>query len=753
MKLRNGLGLGALALAGAGTALYAAGIDEAIAIILGGGLWAVATGVAWWSNLRRGAEMKLRTTKSDATAALIDLSRAGTRLVSRIDATTDIDELVGLGDQVAAWFDRGLALGSQLLEPSAALLTWERVYSAKDRQRTLKGLKHAAAKARDLEASGKHDRPWLNAEFARIKTTTDAHLTAVLKMLEAQLQAVEGASEAEDPTNLEERGKAERVALKTKRSGKGEKKLLKGGRHVGPWRLDKKIGEGGQGEVWRVRHSKEKHVPPRALKICFATDEKARQRFENELRHLEENPHAGVMPVLDFDTSWSPGKDHDEASYFVMPLALGTLESRTWASDTLTLLEYFKGACLGLESLHKKAPTVLHRDLKPANILVIDDPVRSVLADFGIAVEEPRQGELTAIVEVVGSPLYRAPEVANGGPASIQSDIYGMGRILERILTGQDPATGPNFRSIPRAERKLSAEAADTLEGVFRKAAAFNPKERFDSVRKLLDALPALHIDVRRPSRRAPPTTSEDVEGAEPAQPFGPLDAVAGLIPFAPGESLGRFRPLGLNRELPVIWKPETDSYLFMAFQLAEPGHPLNPNELRKLVETGSTSVPILTSLSTYGAAHANNRWGRAGFAVPGSLPDGDLEVAQVGLLQFDKSLLGLNGYFMPSEEGDRWVPSRSLERLTTDYFSRALNFYSSALSGPSLVCTVGLAGTAETTLALPSGGLERFSDPYFEDTIAFRFAVSNYDVPAATQLSPFFDHVWASYGRDRPKK
>src|SRR5436190_586419 len=101
---------------------------------------------------------------------------------------------------------------------------------------------------------------------------------------------------------------------------------LKKNSSVGDWILDKELGSGGQGVVWKVRYSGDKHSPPAALKICSDPSAKARSRFAREVALQREQQDPGIMCVRDTG-------EHNGAPYYVMELATVSLD-RVITGDT-----------------------------------------------------------------------------------------------------------------------------------------------------------------------------------------------------------------------------------------------------------------------------------------------------------------------------------------------------------------------------------------------------------------------------------
>jgi serine/threonine protein kinase len=269
------------------------------------------------------------------------------------------------------------------------------------------------------------------------------------------------------------------------------------GKVIGEWKIAKLLGSGGQGTVYAVRAVREKHVPPRALKISFAPDDKSRARFEREIILLQTCASPHVLSIVEANPTWEERiAGLPPFAYYVAERCSGALnDPKLELGDARRRLALFREACAGVAYLNALSDPVIHRDIKPSNFLLAEEPRRVLIADFGIAKNELAPSDLTATQEIVGTQHYRAPEVLNGGAGNVQSDVYSLGRVLEWLMTG-DISTDLGARSVPRGG-DLDDDACDAIDRVIAKATQAVPLHRFSSVREIVDQLPDLWISIR----------------------------------------------------------------------------------------------------------------------------------------------------------------------------------------------------------------------------------------------------------------
>ncbi len=258
------------------------------------------------------------------------------------------------------------------------------------------------------------------------------------------------------------------------------------------------LGEGGMGRLYQARHLRLER--PFAVKVIhhpLSQREDLRIRFEREARVMSQVRSDHVVDIIDVVRA-PDGRTciiselldgHDLAQH------LSEAGGKLPQGDAVHLIRQ----CLwGLCAAH--AAGVIHRDLKPSNLFVARDatgrPTLKVL-DFGVA-KSAGDAELTRTGVIVGTPAYMAPEQARGAShADTRSDLYAVGAVLYRMLTGKSPysdsdAGGTLIRLMQEAPPRpslLERSISPGLEAVIEKAMARNPDLRFQTAQEFEHAL------------------------------------------------------------------------------------------------------------------------------------------------------------------------------------------------------------------------------------------------------------------------
>jgi len=215
-------------------------------------------------------------------------------------------------------------------------------------------------------------------------------------------------------------------------------------RVIREWTLTSEIGRGGMGVVYRARHRF--LAGDWAVKVILpqlAGDGESRERFLSEAMLLSNLQHPGIVSIL------PPFQENDEL-FLPMELLTGKsldslLKEVSAPWDSVRSVDILLQVADAVGYAHRRTPPVIHRDIKPSNIQVMDDG-RVKVFDFGLA-RAVGDKSMTATGNLVGTPVYMAPEVLKGRRANQRSDVFSLGITLFQMLTGQLPYELPEDES------------------------------------------------------------------------------------------------------------------------------------------------------------------------------------------------------------------------------------------------------------------------------------------------------------------
>lgn len=292
------------------------------------------------------------------------------------------------------------------------------------------------------------------------------------------------------------------------------------GRQLGPYRTLHRLGQGGMGAAYLGERADDQFRRRVAIKLIRPgyDDGQMLRRFRNERQLLAVLDHPNIVKLLD------AGVTDDGIPYFVMDYVEGQPIDKYCEARALTIperLELFRAVCDAVHCAHRNL--VVHRDLKPSNILVTPEGVPKLL-DFGIAkLLRPEYGGgaigLTRTLQPMTAE-FASPEQVTGQPITTSSDVYSLGVLLYRLITGRHPyemntssaadveraicETNPSrpsalVRSAPG--RKLAAK--DDLDNIVLMAMRKEPQRRYASAEHLSE-------DIRRYLTNLPVTARKD---------------------------------------------------------------------------------------------------------------------------------------------------------------------------------------------------------------------------------------------------
>ncbi|MEZ4338219.1 MAG: serine/threonine-protein kinase [Sandaracinaceae bacterium] len=267
------------------------------------------------------------------------------------------------------------------------------------------------------------------------------------------------------------------------------------GQRVDGHRLVSVLGAGGTGVVFRAEGD-DGAIAVKVLRKKHGPDSDAAQRFLRESR-LEGLRHPNIVTVR------SAGLLEDGRPYLTMELLRGeSLERRLGREVQLPIedaVRITREVLAGLGAAHEAG--VVHRDVKPANVFLAETGEGTVakLLDFSVARVAAQGGaRVTATGDIVGTPLYLAPEQATGVKTQDHRvDVWAAGVLLYHLLTGEPPFASKQLAELilkivsetPRDPRSIRDEIPEPLAEVVRRALKKPVSERYASAREMARAL------------------------------------------------------------------------------------------------------------------------------------------------------------------------------------------------------------------------------------------------------------------------
>jgi serine/threonine protein kinase/tetratricopeptide (TPR) repeat protein len=313
------------------------------------------------------------------------------------------------------------------------------------------------------------------------------------------------------------------------------------GELIGPYRLVSQLGKGAMGEVWRARDERlDRYVALKILPPDASGDLERRARMVREAKAAAQIKHANVVTLFDV-------VEHRGEDILVMELVEGRTLSEALRKDGPPQLEvalrWIEGIADALVAAHERR--ILHRDIKAANIMVAGNDVK--VLDFGLAklrdehlhtlpprkpaviddkialdatmASQPGRSDpslaqtLTSSItdgapkeqgfdidsyrthagQLLGTPLYMAPEQIEGREPDERSEVFSLGVLSHEILAGKPPYTAASmdelFRQISKDEAPELPELPDAIQNIVFRALAKQPAERYPTMAAFRDAI------------------------------------------------------------------------------------------------------------------------------------------------------------------------------------------------------------------------------------------------------------------------
>jgi eukaryotic-like serine/threonine-protein kinase len=276
-------------------------------------------------------------------------------------------------------------------------------------------------------------------------------------------------------------------------------------RHLGPYVLEKCIGSGGMGVIWRARDSRlGRSVAVKLLPPELAQDHSYKARFLQEARLIANLDHPNICSIYEI------GETDEHCLYIVMPCYEGETLDQAIAKGPLSISQIIEigiQIATGLSRAHEKG--IVHRDIKPSNLMLTRDGTLKIL-DFGIA-KLTDNYNLTRTGAVVGTPAYMAPEQMTGTEVDKRADLWSLGIVLYEMLTGRRPLNAANAIALREAilhaeivpANRLRPEAPRLLVQLVQSLLRRDSAARIQSADSALALLRALEGGTRKPFIRS----------------------------------------------------------------------------------------------------------------------------------------------------------------------------------------------------------------------------------------------------------
>jgi predicted Ser/Thr protein kinase len=286
-----------------------------------------------------------------------------------------------------------------------------------------------------------------------------------------------------------------RVASDTNsRAGLTRAESLASGEFFGDYKIVKRLGKGGMGVVYQVSRPDDDRAY--ALKILLekaASKPSVVDRFKREIKVATQLHHEAIVTV------WDAGMT-DDLYWMVMEFVEGR-DLASWRGEPEhslgEALQLMIRICDGVAHAHQRF--IVHRDLKPGNIMITRPGDNPKICDFGLAKALSERNELTKTGDILGTPLYMAPEQAMGNKLLIgpPTDVWALGVMLYEMTTGRLPFTGKTTwkileavaRQKPQTPAELGVAIPPPFEEIIMRCLEKEPTKRFREAGALAQAL------------------------------------------------------------------------------------------------------------------------------------------------------------------------------------------------------------------------------------------------------------------------
>lgn len=314
---------------------------------------------------------------------------------------------------------------------------------------------------------------------------------------------------------------------------------------IGHYEILEVLGQGAFGIVFKAFDDKlQRHVAIKAMNPQLAATSPPRKRFLREARSAAAIKHENIVQVYSVEEQPLP--------YLVMEYIDGqTLKQKLDEAGPLEVPEILhlgRQMASGLAAAHERG--LIHRDIKPGNILIEAGAEQKVkITDFGLA-RAANDATMTRTGVISGTPMFMAPEQAQGQVLDQRTDLFSLGSVLYQLASGRPPFRGPTTIAVlkrvadeaPRPIQEILPEVPGWLCAIIAKLHAKKPEDRFQSAKEVADLLARCQASLQQHGRIELPgnllplmptplsATKPEVAVAE-ITPSKPVSVHEGLVP------------------------------------------------------------------------------------------------------------------------------------------------------------------------------------------------------------------------------
>ncbi len=267
------------------------------------------------------------------------------------------------------------------------------------------------------------------------------------------------------------------------------------GNTISHYKIVEKLGEGGRSTVYKAEDIRlERTVALKVMSEKLHKNPRARIRFLREAQAVAQLDHPNICTVYEVDAV-------EGCTFIAMAFVEGQSVSRMIESGPLEIDEVIDislQTAAGLGAAHSKA--IVHRDIKDGNIMLTADGVVKIL-DFGLS-KPLTKDDITRPRALIGTVPFMSPEQASGKPIDFRTDIWSLGVVMYRMLTGTHPFTGKNvgqmidsiLNDTPPKIRDLREDAPARLDLCVQKMLEKSRRRRYENMGEVTKELKRVRV-------------------------------------------------------------------------------------------------------------------------------------------------------------------------------------------------------------------------------------------------------------------